>query len=585
MRAMRSLSVFRCSDLLLSETLLKSTVSVKSLFSSTFSKTKVFLRLLLSRSATHSADSWHSVSADLKTRILPQTIDTAFKRSSNLNELIKRLLNGQKVLINSLNKRQNLNPKAIIGSTGLSLGLVGVCVKRNGPTLITETDLIESECQVMRNIFYSYRQLEFATKPLDSNQLSLKNIEFGQFIGKGCNAVVYSAKLKSDQNVTKESLAVKMLFNFEAESNATDVWKTLNKECVPFTGDFAPEGRQFKREKLDPHPNVVNIMGVFIDKTPQLEDALQLYPDALPMRMGGFARNMTLFIVEKRYDLTLKQYLSDNLLATNTSIALLTQLLEGISFLVKRNITHRDLKTDNILLTVSPNSDIPWLVITDFGSCLTSLRLSFSSDEVCRGGNRALMAPEIICAQSGPFITLDYSRSDLWAVGAIAYELFNGLNPFYAYPQRTNCLQNISYKESELPETPETMPPLIQRIVFSLLRRDPKEVLISIPFVLKLIDFYLQRIDVDIAVTVCQISLHMSPSLVLKLLAMDSESKRIKLLFDWLKTLSIKTLSKPINNFDSNLSDITFKLRVLFLSNVKIKDMNSALNFMANVCD
>ena len=479
MRAMRSLSVFRCSDLLLNEALLKSTISVKSLFATTVSKTKVFLRLLLSRSAVHSTESWHSVSSDLKPRIFPQTIDSRLKQSSNLNELIKRLLNGQKVLINRLNRRQkdsNLNPKAIIGSTGLSLGLVGVCVKRNGPTLITETDLIESDCQVMRNIFYCYRQLEFTSRPLDCGQLSLKNIEFGQFIAKGCNAVVYSAKLRTDQNVTNESLAVKMLFNFEAESNATDVWKTLNKECVPFSGDFAPEGRPFKRQKLDPHPNIVDILGVFVDQTPQLEGAHQLYPDALPIRLGGFGRNMTLFIVEKRYDLTLKQYLSDNKMTTNTSTALLTQLLEAISFLVKRNISHRDLKTDNILLTVSHNSDIPWLVVTDFGSCLTSLWLSFSSEEVCRGGNRALMAPEVICAQSGPFVTLNYSRSDLWAVGAIAYELFNGLNPFYAYPQRPNCLQNSSYEESELPEPPQTMPPLIQRLVFSLLKRDPKEV-------------------------------------------------------------------------------------------------------------
>jgi len=53
------------------------------------------------------------------------------------------------------------------------------------------------------------------------------------------------------------------------------------------------------------------------------------------------------------------------------------------------------------------------------------LELPFQSEEVCRGGNRALMAPEIICAKPGLYTTLDYRHSDLWAVGAIAYELFN----------------------------------------------------------------------------------------------------------------------------------------------------------------
>ena len=85
--------------------------------------------------------------------------------------------------------------------------------------------------------------------------------------------------------------------------------------------------------------------------------------------------------------------------------------------------------------------------------------------------------------------------------------------------------------------------------------------------------------------TVCQILLQMSPSLVVKLLTMNSESKRSRLLFNWLKTLSITTLSKQ-KTFDSNLlTDIEYKLRVLFLSNVKIKDINSALDFMANVSD
>ena len=478
MRSMRSLSILRSSDLLFNQTLLKSTISLKSLFSTTISKTKIFFRLLLSRSTTSSVNSWHSVSSDLKIRIVPKTIDSRLKQSSNLNELIKRLINGQKVLINRFNRLPNekLNSKAIIGSTGLSLGLVGVCVKSNGPSLITETDLMETDCQEIRNIFHCFRRFEFNSKCLGSD-FSLKNLEFGQMMGKGCNAVVYSAKLKSEQNVSNDCLAVKMLFNFEAESNAIDIWKALNKECVPFSGDFIPEGHPIERRKLDKHPNIVDILGVFVDRTPQLEGALQLYPDALPIRMGGFGRNMTLFIVEKRYDTTLKEYLFNNEVPTKTSISMLTQLLEAISFLVKRHVTHRDLKTDNILLSLNPNSDIPWLVISDFGSCLTTLELPFQSEEVCRGGNRALMAPEIICAKSGPFVTLDYSRSDLWAVGAIAYELFNGLNPFYS------GLESISYKESELPEPPKSMPPLVRKLVLSFLKRNPKEVIISIELI------------------------------------------------------------------------------------------------------
>lgn len=455
---------------------MRSNLSLKSLIASTLSKTKVFLRLVWSRS-TPATNSWQSVSSDLKTRIVLQTTDSSLKQSSNFNEFFKRLVTGPKILFNRLTVGRNVNVKAIVNSSGLSLGLVGVCVKRNGPTLITDTDLMESNCQDIRNIFSSYRRMSFKSKIFNSKDLSLKDIEFGPFIAKGCNAVVYSAKLKDESSLASNWLAVKMLFNFEAESNAIDVWKALNKECVPFDGHFSAEEMPTRRRKLESHPNIVDIVGVFVDRTPHLEGALQLYPDALPIRMGGFGRNMTLFIVEKKYDITLKQYLATHYVPSNASMAMLTQLLEGIAFLVTSQVTHRDLKTDNILLTVGSDADIPWLVISDFGSCLTSLQLSFPTEEVCRGGNRALMAPEIISAQSGPFVTLDYSRSDLWSVGAIAYELFNGLNPFYSYVRRPQCLYNHSYHESQLPAPPSSMPPLIQRLVLSLLRRNPKEVL------------------------------------------------------------------------------------------------------------
>lgn len=57
------------------------------------------------------------------------------------------------------------------------------------------------------------------------------------------------------------------------------------------------------------------------------------------------------------------------------------------------------MKTDNILLDVSEGDACPALVITDFGSCLADkdngLSLPFKTADTDRGGNIALMAPEV----------------------------------------------------------------------------------------------------------------------------------------------------------------------------------------------
>lgn len=54
---------------------------------------------------------------------------------------------------------------------------------------------------------------------------------------------------------------------------------------------------------LPPHPNIVDMPCVFVDRVPLLEDGLNLYPHALPARLNpqGYGRNMSLFCVMKRW--------------------------------------------------------------------------------------------------------------------------------------------------------------------------------------------------------------------------------------------------------------------------------------------
>ena len=58
------------------------------------------------------------------------------------------------------------------------------------------------------------------------------------------------------------------------------------------------------------------------------------------------------------------------------------------------------------------------------------------------------MAPEIKTAVPGPDSILDYTKADLWAAGALAYEIFGAVNPFYGY------LDARHYSEEDLPVLP-----------------------------------------------------------------------------------------------------------------------------------
>lgn len=413
------------------------------------------------------------------------------------------------------------------------LGLTGVCLI-NKPTLVTGQEELESVCVQIRELLAGVSQAGESICIPAKDEIKLKDLELGRPLGKGSNAVVYSARWreeKCDENngnlpitvdnserpaptdtwpnafltegvklsqVVKEEepmaeghldLAVKVLFNYDASSNASAIWNALHKECLPArVNTLVPKGVP---QKLPPHPNVVQMPAAFVDKVAVLPGALQLWPNALSPRLHpqGYGRNATLYLVMHRYSCSLDEFLSQRQLGAREKLSLLCQLLEGVAHLSQHGIAHRDLKSNNLLLDLSQGKESPHLAIGDFGSCLAqngplAMILPYQTDEVCRGGNAALMAPEVATARPGPLSWIDYSRADVWAVGAIAYQIYGGRNPFY------QCLDSRSYTEDQLPPMPPGTPSAVEVLVRHLLSRNPKK-----------------RPSASLAATVCQLLL------------------------------------------------------------------------------
>ena len=102
-----------------------------------------------------------------------------------------------------------------------------------------------------------------------------------------------------------------------------------------------------------------------------------------------------------RYNRTVEAYTASSTTPDGrVATLLLLQLLEGIAHLTRHGVVHRDLKTDNLLLDESTSDSCPRLVIADFGCCLADKRwgltLPFITEEIDRGGNSVLMAPEVL---------------------------------------------------------------------------------------------------------------------------------------------------------------------------------------------
>jgi PTEN induced putative kinase 1 len=95
--------------------------------------------------------------------------------------------------------------------------------------------------------------------------------------------------------------------------------------------------------QLPAHPNIVLMYGVFCDQIPNLQLSTTLYPMALPQRLNphGFGRNMSLFLLMKRYHYSLHDYLSNYSTDIRQKILLFAQLMEAIVHLNRFGIAHR----------------------------------------------------------------------------------------------------------------------------------------------------------------------------------------------------------------------------------------------------
>lgn len=135
------------------------------------------------------------------------------------------------------------------------------------------------------------------------------------------------------------------------------------------------------------------------------------------------------------------------------------QLALGLEYLLNKDILHRDLKPQNILLTNEYN-----IKITDFGFAKQVDKNSLITT-LC--GSPMYMAPEIINKK-------DYDiKSDLWSVGVILYEMIYGSVPFNVsnFLELIKNINNkdITFNHKKIKPTSECL-----ELMKQLLTKDPK---------------------------------------------------------------------------------------------------------------
>jgi len=201
----------------------------------------------------------------------------------------------------------------------------------------------------------------------------------------------------------------------------------------------------------------------------EAETAAQLnHPNIVPIYTVEEKDNLVFFVMALITGENLGTHLSHTGAMPPVEVRrILREVADALAFAHHRNVIHRDIKPDNILLDAESGR----AMVTDFGIA-RALTDSGDSRLTATGmaiGTPAYMSPE----QSAGDRAID-GRSDLYSLGVVGYQMLCGELPFVAANTPSMLVKHLSEQPVPVNERWPDLPSDLARAVMICLEKDPE---------------------------------------------------------------------------------------------------------------
>jgi len=134
------------------------------------------------------------------------------------------------------------------------------------------------------------------------------------------------------------------------------------------------------------------------------------------------------FVMEHVKGMSITRYCDDRKLNVEQRLKLFKDVCEALQHAHQKGIIHRDIKPSNILVSVHGDRAVPKII--DFGIAKATSR-PLTDKTVCTFQGQLLGTPEYMSPEQVDMATQDIdTRSDIYSLGVLLYELLAGVLPF-----------------------------------------------------------------------------------------------------------------------------------------------------------